>query len=212
MKYQETKSYLLDPDTSSILNPAYSSSSQEKLWLTYKNDKYGFEIKYPEGWFVSEQDVGRYFEGPGLTPHFYISNSLLSNPETVIGIHPQGPYSDAPFEKTQTQPSKIKIQNEREATDSVLSNGKVWETVITFKSVPSSWNQQYGSVRAKVKIYNQTTECVKANGRNSFEFNCDALAGLGDILVIDGNINDADRKTQEKILSTFRFLDVPASN
>ena len=63
---------------------SYAKALATADWKTYKNDEYGFEVKYPKSWWVEERTNIITFLGPSSGPsNFALDISVESNPNKL---------------------------------------------------------------------------------------------------------------------------------
>lgn len=61
------------------LSPSQQATSDETAnWKTYRNDQYGFELKYPDNWSVTKRGLGEAIPATGNESSFSIGNNLES--------------------------------------------------------------------------------------------------------------------------------------
>jgi hypothetical protein len=174
-------------------------------WQTYTDDKYDFEIQYPSDWTVAVSDeiepkINLYKKGgsPNL-PFTHHSNV------TQVSIFPKGIGTEGVDGEMATSTVKF-AEPTSQSIDFLLKGGARWATYATFAKRPSSW-PAFGFVWASVEVEDPSSECV-LDGKTAPIERCD----LGDRpagahIVLSGRMNSGDRTTEERVLSTFRFLD-----
>jgi hypothetical protein len=189
--------------TSSPKPLSQTPQTQEVKWATYTSTKYGFQIDYPETWTVFEDT-----KVPGIniykksdTKPDYLSHH--SN-FTHVSIYPQGIGTEGVL--GQTASSSVTFSAlPRQSYDFLLKDGKKWASMASFINSPSSW-QPWGYIWAGIKIDNLKLECIR-DGKVIMNDVCEiGPESINDQTVRSGSIDTDDRKTEEQILASFKFI------
>jgi len=173
--------------------------TNEESWLTYRNEDFGFELKYPPQWTVAQTfsadtpAFNVYKKDETQDPPFYHSNLV-----TQVSIFPRGVPTEGAFGSSLN--SNVVFNTDvLEARDFILEDGTRWATFASIKNSPASWNES-GFIWNSVEIKNLKISCFRA-GEPIAKIACEPF--LGDTLIRSGTINKEDRKIAEKILSSF---------
>ncbi len=183
--------------------PDLSSPAPDNTWKTYRNEDFDFEIKYPKDWSVAEisdNELGPIFnfypEITSGTPPF-IHFSEINH----VSVYPYG----IPTEGIagEYRASFVNLGEPlNQAIDFILEDNTPWATYINFVQRPGSW-QESGFIFAGTEIINLRMVCMKGNQPIEFE-KCDPFTG--DLIIRSGEIDMNVRRTQEAMLSSFKFL------
>ena len=180
------------------------SPTPDIIWKTYRNEEFNFEIKYPSNWKVMEITE---VNGQLVEPIFnFYPQDTSSQPPFIhfsdvnhVSVYPYG----IPTEgiSGEYQASFVNL-NERpsQAIDFILEDNTPWATYINFAQRPASW-QESGFIFAGTKTMNLKLVCMRDDQPIELE-KCD----FGDLIIRSGEIDTNIRKTQEIMLSSFRFL------
>jgi hypothetical protein len=202
--------YFVFRDGGILRAPSNDTENGEDITLTWNahtNNQYGFEIRYPEGWRVYTGTL------PGNTPIINIykigetENPPFSHHSQVtnVSIFPHGVPTEGVVGQTVRTTVDMNMEVER-GFDYILGDGERWATYMTFAIPPESW-EPWGFAWARTLIVDGGELCLR-NGEEVPLQNCDlGIESEGTTLVRTGSINTEDRRIQEQILSTLRFLD-----
>lgn len=180
-----------------------SPAPKDNSWKTYQNKDFNFEIKYPNNWNVAEipdSQLGPIFnfypqttnDTPPFT-HFSELNHVSVYPYGIPTEGINGEYR-ASFVSLNERPDQ--------AIDFILEDNTPWATYVRFARKPKSW-QESGFLFAGTKIVNLEMICLRNDQPVQLE-ECDPFSG--DLLTRKGKTDPNIRKTQEVMISTFRFL------
>lgn len=191
---------------SSVKGGDIATSELDNNWKVYKNETYGFELEFPATWQVYEdlEDFSPVIniynpEFNSKPPYDHFSN--ISN----FSIFPKGiPTEGVATKSIQLNENNLKFNNEFEnANNFVFQNGQVWATFINPKNMNENW-KPWGFIWLKAKIENEEFICFRNGIEISIE-QCDTLGG-GDQLEVRGEIDNEIRKTELKILESFKKI------
>lgn len=171
-------------------------------WKTFRSERFGVEFRYPPSWEAREFDEG-YVSGdnafkPGEDPKFPLTHH---SDATQVSIFPNGVPTEGVFGESVT--SSIQVgEHAGIKIDYVLANGTPWGTMLTqFKDRPAGWDE-FGFVWVGLKIKNLVVQCLR-DGKEIPEEQCEPF---GDTIVRHGSVSAEDRKIEEQILGTLRFI------
>lgn len=171
-------------------------------WKTFRSDRFGVEFLYPPSWEAREFDEG-YVSGdnafkPGEDPKFPLTHH---SDATHVSIFPNGVPTEGVFGESVT--SSIQVgENAGIKIDYVLADGTPWGTMLTqFTGRPAGWDE-FGFVWVGLKIKDLRVQCLRS-GKEIPEEQCEPF---GDTIVRHGSVSAEDRKIEEQILGTLRFI------
>ncbi|MBX4198644.1 GerMN domain-containing protein [Candidatus Parcubacteria bacterium] len=173
-------------------------------WLTYSNEKYSFEIKYPKDWQVVVDDSGEpkinIFKKTETEKPPFIHHSNV----THVSIYPKGIGTEGV--QGESAPSGLQFQETmKTATDFLLKDGATWATYANIDTKTTNW-QPWGFLWAGLKVESRKTECIQP-GKIPIQGACDlGVEFKNSKTVVSGTVNEADREIQEEILRSFRFF------
>ncbi len=180
-------------------------STSDIKWLTYKSEKYAFQISYPDTWQVVENTtipvINIYKKGELAQPPFTIHST-----STAIAIFPKGLGTEGP--QSQTRPSTVSFgEITKNPIDYLLKDSTPWGTFAFFKDQSKSkeWNE-FAFIWAGVHVDNLAINCVSSKGK-SVEGPCEfGVESTESKTIRTGSINSQDRALEEKMLQSFRFI------
>lgn len=164
-------------------------------WKIYRNQYFGFEIRLPVSWSLTEND----------TPKIQIEKDG-DNSDTFVNIFPRG---NAIGLAGEFRPTHLNLQEPlASAIDIILLNGSPRATYIQFKSPPATWTSEH-YVWGSVEVKNSSFFCKEdRKGEEEFEGpdSCTPRDGYVGHKVHVGNIDTNDRKIIDSILESFKFI------
>ncbi|MBI2626625.1 MAG: hypothetical protein HYW77_00040 [Parcubacteria group bacterium] len=157
-------------------------------WKTYRNDQYGFEVKYPPEWSIEEKynySVDRvYIRGKG---------------DAMVLIAPIG-WATGRGGTIRIENSDIFIDRLRATKETSLTeSGDEFSSFIRLVDVPRAWTSE-NFIITDANIIDERIECGKP-------VSSDGECEFGDGVRYFGSTNIQDQKTINSILSTFKFID-----
>lgn len=173
-------------------------------WITYKNEKYNFEIMHPKEWevFVSDTDldpkINIYKKSETAKPPFIHHNDVAN-----VSIFPSGVATEGVLGTTTHSNVTFSVST-NQAIDYVLQNSDRWATLATFKDAPKSW-KEYGFIWSRAHIENHIQTCT-LNGAIVAVDRCHALGEPGAILTDTGTVDKNERMIETQMLASFRFV------
>lgn len=173
-------------------------------WSTYKNGDFGFSIKHPSNWEITETN---HPTGPMI--NIYPPNETGAelpfthhSAVTHVSIFPQGVPTEGVSgeQKETTVDFQVDVNKARDYT---LSDGEVFATYANLGTIADGWNDS-GFIFSNVTISNLETECFR-DGEPVSDEQCDVLTG--DMLVRHGTVNSEVRAIQKAMLESFERMD-----
>lgn len=132
--------------TQNVATPTNNISSVKEDWKTYRNEKYGFEFQYPEGWNLVQED-NEFYGIFGINMKNIGSVSILPKGEADYGL---------PWE----EPRKYTIK-----TEEFTANAREWDLndskkliILNLENYPKTWSADYN----RIEIRPTSSESEKA--------------------------------------------------
>lgn len=197
-----------------ILIPAPDRSADPGAsadWVTYRSEKYGFEVQHPADWIVAVSDESepkiniykggeREFGSVEARPPFIHHHNV-----TQVSFFPKGVGTEGVEGETATSAVKF-AEPTSQSMDFLLAGGVRWATYATLAEPPASW-EPFGFIWASVQVRNFSTECVLDDEVLPLE-RCDLGVDRpeGARIVLRGDVIPGDRAIEERMLGTFRKI------
>ncbi len=152
-------------------------------WQTYRNEEFGFEVRYPDDWEFDDTTIYSFDDRDYLQGFGFFGGD---NGNPALLIYPRGWDSDISFDEASRKKEGFgKIGNYDSSFVSYLTEkNEEFARVIKLKEFSPKWNEK-----------NILVWILKINGL-SFESE-----------VVSGDVDGESKKTIGKILSTFRFVE-----
>ncbi len=161
--------------------PVVSSSSDLQNWKTYKNEKYGFEFKYPEDLINAQEDLQKSIHG-----NDYYSIEFFTSNDFQITTDQLSSYASKGFRYT------LNLLKEKCSDLEKTGQSKIGYKNYTKSIFNSFQSQQY--------------EVVWDGAKNNRSIDIDYPYGCLQFKVDYGDIN-LGPKQFDQILSTFKFIE-----
>jgi hypothetical protein len=164
----------------------FTNSADTSTWKTYTSTKYGFEVKYPVGWKVvdNEGDVISVCKDCVSTLSQHINS-------TQVSVFPEGLATEGSVGESRIANLDLTQAQEKLIRDFYLNNNNQTRGYyISFSPVPIHW-ETYGYIWASVEVANETTEEIPSEGMPTIK--------------LSGQVNSGDFSIIKQILSTFKF-------
>ena len=186
---------------------------ESSTWKEYRNTKYGFEMKYPPGWEVTEKSDN--ISGPWFTI-FDASETPKVNPppydhftnQSHVSLYPNGIPTEGVIGTSATSSVEFPISL-NQARDYLLENGSAFATFASPKSAPASWGPA-GFIWMRVRVPDLREACERGGKEISIEF-CDPLGGEDEI-VRYGSVDEDIYEIEKQIIATLRFFETAVPN
>ena len=168
------------------------ATSQEKFfpqipedWKKYRNEEYGFEVRYPQDWKIVEDRADSRIE--------------LKKDESSVLIFPEG-FATSLIDAVNIKESKIVISGKEVTIKSFLTEGgEWWARFIRFQEYPNSWTSD-NWIWINLEIIDEKIECAV-----TLPLGGECGYGLGRKFF--GTVEQAEQEVIDQILSTFKFIE-----
>jgi len=181
---------------SEIKKPEYQKIAN---WKIYKNEEYGFEIKYPEDWEVEESKIGHEKPSPIFSIHKKGEDPKTDSRVSSITIFPEGFSTSLPDDINMKEKTIYLSGKKANSLQFLTKEGKVWLEIISIKdkNLPPKWNS-YNRIEIEPKS-NLEWECAVPHKTRE---ECD----YGEGRIFTGQVDEYEWKLLNQILSTLKFL------
>lgn len=181
------------------------------LQKSYANTKWGFSMKYPEGYKILESEVSG---GPVI--NIYPGSNSYNPPfgiheeanNAYLAVLPQGLGVDGPSGKRKKLSEAEESYfpelplNKNESTAYFLESGEPWAFFLNFQKSPKEWSD-YAGLFVHFKIENFESICLDKNGNKVSMEDC---APPGDEhIILKGDIEKDSREKLMQIVKSFSF-------
>jgi hypothetical protein len=174
-------------------------------WKIYRNEEYGFEIKYPEDWEIKEEKIGdlSLFYIQKKEENLHTESHTFSFPVSYINIFPGGGEKLIPMPvpyARNTNERKIYLSGkEAHSIQFLTEEGKVWRELIIIENtnLPSKWDfDNWIEIKPKSNL---KWECAVPHNTGE---ECEYWKGR----IFTGQVDEYEWKLLNQILSTLKFL------